>query len=285
MRRGTSELLVLCYHAVSDDWPASLAISGAELERQLQRFVGEGFRGTTFSRAIAEKGEPGRRLAVTFDDAYHSVIERAFPILERLGLPGTVFAPTTGDALRVWPGVDRWLGTPWEAELAAASWDELRRLQAAGWEVGSHTRSHPHLTQLDDASLFAELDGSRRDCERLLGVRCQAIAYPFGDADARVAAAARRAGYAAGAALDEPPAIPPRTNDVMRWPRLGVYREDGPTRLRIKARMFRRNPRAWSLAQRLSGAGPRGAAKAQESPTPTPVAGSEASAGGDDERK
>ena len=33
------------------------------------------------------------------------------------------------------------------------SWAELRTLADAGWEIGSHTVTHPHLTQLDDATL------------------------------------------------------------------------------------------------------------------------------------
>ena len=36
-----------------------------------------------------------KAFAVTFDDAYRSVIELGFPILSRLGVPGTVFVPTS----------------------------------------------------------------------------------------------------------------------------------------------------------------------------------------------
>ena len=253
MPRREPEILVLCYHAVSDGWPSSLAVPPAAFERHLEHFVRQEFHGTTFSRAVTGAGAPPRQLVVTFDDAYRSVLERAFPILERLELPATVFAPTGGDELRAWEGVDRWLGTRWESELAGATWAELRDLSHAGWEVGSHTRSHPHLTELDEATLLGELEDSRRECERRVGVACRAIAYPYGDADARVAEAARRAGYVAGAALGEPPSVPPRTNDVMLWPRLGVYREDGTRRVIIKARLFR-HPRAWKVAQALPAA-------------------------------
>ena len=57
-----------------------------------------------------------------------------------------------------WPGIDQWLGGAHEAELMPMSWDELGRLAEAGWEIGSHSRTHPQLTQLDDESVAHELD-------------------------------------------------------------------------------------------------------------------------------
>ena len=47
-----------------------------------------------------------------------------------------------------WPGIDHWIGGPHETELVPMSWEELATLAAAGWEVGAHTRTHPHMTQL-----------------------------------------------------------------------------------------------------------------------------------------
>lgn len=83
------------------------------------------------------------------------------------------------------------------------SWDELRELQAAGWEIGSHTCSHPHLTTLADGDLRYELVTARKVCEHELGEECLSIAYPYGDDDERVIAAAAAAGYRTGAALAE----------------------------------------------------------------------------------
>ena len=58
---------------------------------------------------------------VTFDDAYRSVIDRALPILAEFGIPGTVFTVTSFagfDGPMTWPGIDGWLGGPYEPELA-----------------------------------------------------------------------------------------------------------------------------------------------------------------------
>jgi peptidoglycan/xylan/chitin deacetylase (PgdA/CDA1 family) len=242
-------VLVVCYHAVSDDWRAELAVSPEQLEDELGYLLGRGFDPVTFTEAVAGTRR-GRMMAVTFDDAYRSVYERARPILERLGVPGTVFVPTafpSSGAPMSWPGIDGFLDGPWAAELVPASWEELRALSRSGWEIGSHTRSHPHLPSLEDAELSHELEESRRECERHAGVRCTAIAYPYGDTDERVASAAAAAGYTAGAALYERLMRKSTMSDPMRWPRLVFNRRDGRLRARVKARLFTGSPGVWNL--------------------------------------
>lgn len=227
-----SEILVLCYHAVSERWPAVLAVAPTQFERQLDFLVSRGYRGSTFHEAIHAPPAP-KTLAVTFDDAYRSVFTRARPLLDRFGLPATVFAPTKLiDTARPmsWPGIDHWLNGPHREELVPMSWDQLRALADSGWEIGSHTRTHPRLTLIGDDAIATELEGSRRDCEAALGRECRSLAYPFGDEDGRVVEAARAAGYSAAGAL--PPSLYPPA--PLRWPRVGVYRVDDDSRFRLK---------------------------------------------------
>ena len=213
----------------------------------------------------------GKTVAVTFDDAYRSTIELGLPVLSRLGIPGTVFVPTgfTGtEAPMAWPGIDHWLGGPHEHELMPMSWEELATLAEAGWEIGAHTRTHPHLTELDDAALDEELRASRRDCESKLGLPCRSFAYPFSDEDERVVRATDDAGFSAAATLPEDglhPASP------LRWPRVGVFWDDDGFRFRAKTsplvirlragRKLRVPPVIWKAkeaTQRLVRRGPRG---------------------------
>ena len=120
------------------------------------------------------------------------------------------------------------------------SWDELSELANAGWEVGSHTRTHPHLPELDDEELRSELSESRAECEDELGLPCDTLAYPYGDVDERVVTAARAAGYRHAAAL------PGRWHGPrpLEWPRVGVYHSDAPWRFRLKASPLGRRLRA-----------------------------------------
>lgn len=227
-----SDIVVLCYHAVSETWSDSLAVTPENLRAQLARLVRRGYRGATFSDAVT--APPARRtVAVTFDDAYSSVLELAYPILADLGIPGTVYAVSDfcgGSRLLSWQEIERWHGGPHEDELRCMDWTDLGLLADAGWEIGSHTCSHPHLTAIDDAQLARELHDSRLACEAALRQRCRSLAYPYGDVDDRVVAATRAAGYEVAAGL--PPPVTAR--EAMNWPRIGIYRRDSLRRFDLK---------------------------------------------------
>lgn len=237
---GLSDLLVLCYHAVSPTWPAALSTTPEALDDHLSRLKRRGYRGIPAREALADGGAEGRTAVITFDDAYRSVLELAKPILDRHGMRGSVFVPTDWagrEEPMTWPGIDQWLGGPHEHELTCMDWDELRSLEEAGWEVGSHTRSHPRLPEVaGDSELADELEGSRRVCEERLGRPCEAIAYPYGAYDERVVEAAGRAGYRYGLTL------PSRLHRprALAWPRTGIYHVDVGRRFALKAsRPFR----------------------------------------------
>jgi peptidoglycan/xylan/chitin deacetylase (PgdA/CDA1 family) len=75
---------------------------------------------------------------------------------------------------------------------------EIRRLLAAGMEIGSHTISHPKLSQLPAESSWREIAESRSELEKALGAPVWSIAYPFGGTDSvstREMKMAEEAGY------------------------------------------------------------------------------------------
>jgi peptidoglycan/xylan/chitin deacetylase (PgdA/CDA1 family) len=236
------DALVLCYHALSPDWPAALSTTPELFREQLELLLDRGYRGATFEQAV-ESGDR-RSLAVTFDDAYRSVFALARPIMDELDVPGTVFVPTdwagSEEPMR-WDGVYQWLEGPHEHEMLCMRWEQLRELADAGWELGSHTRSHPFLTAVDDDRLGAELRESRLTLERELGRPCRSIAYPYGDVDERVIEAAREAGYAFGASL--PKKLSSR--GPLDYPRVGVYHVDDLGRFKLKVSPFVRRVRRY----------------------------------------
>jgi peptidoglycan/xylan/chitin deacetylase (PgdA/CDA1 family) len=230
--------LVLCYHAVSEEWPHLLSTGLAQLERQLEGLLGRGYRPV---RADELLNGGGRFLHVTFDDAFRSV-ERALPLLERLGVPATVFACSGyadgGRPLDV-PELEAQVRAYPDA-LATMDWDALRALVERGIEVGSHTVSHPHLPRLGDEEVRRELVESRERLEDELRRPCRFLAYPFGDEGERVRAAAEAAGYEAAFGL------PGRERRIDRFslPRVGVYRGDTRLRWAVKTHGFARRPAA-----------------------------------------
>jgi peptidoglycan/xylan/chitin deacetylase (PgdA/CDA1 family) len=244
-----SDALVLCYHAVSETWESELAVTPAQLERQVGSLLARGYKPATFLEVAS--GRAARpALAVTFDDAYRSVNELGCPVLRSLGAVASVYAPTDwvgSERAMQWPGIEDWLGTRHERELLPMTWDELIGLADAGWEIGSHSRSHPRLTALDDDCLVEELAGSRSACAAGLGRPCETLAYPYGDVDARVVAAAAAAGYSAAGALPHAP----HAAEALRWPRVGIYRWDGHGRFRLKSSPLVRRLRSSPLRRAL----------------------------------
>ncbi len=235
-------VLVLCYHAVSAEWDAPLSTTPDNLERQLAFLAHRGWHASTFTDAVMNP--PARKtVAVTFDDAFLSVRELALPVLTSLRWPATVFAPTAFMAHRQalsWAGIDHWQTTAYAMELLSMDWSDLGELTDAGWEIGSHTRTHPRLTTLTDSDLDDELRESRQMCAEHLGRACTSIAYPYGDVNARVASAALRAGYAAGAGLSSSL----RPKGPLQYPRVGIYHVDVDRRFRLKMAPITRRLRA-----------------------------------------
>lgn len=227
----SSNAIVLCYHALSEDWPAELTVRPDSFERQIEMMLDRGYVASTFG-ALARDRPAAKTFVVTFDDAFRSVAEIALPILRSYEVPATVFAVSSfasrGGPLR-WKGIDQWAGGPYERELEGMTWDELRDLLDLGWEVGGHSATHPRLTLLGDDRLREELVSSREECIDELGA-CETIAYPYGGVDRRVADAAGSAGYIAGAALTS------RAHrlEEFGWPRIGIWRDDDLRRFRLK---------------------------------------------------
>jgi peptidoglycan/xylan/chitin deacetylase (PgdA/CDA1 family) len=121
---------------------------------------------------------PRRPVVVSFDDGYLSHYTQAARILRKLRWPG-VENLELGD-LRHKGGL-----TP----------TMVKTMIRHGWEVASHTLTHPDLTAIGPAKLRHELVGSRAELRRRFGVPADFFCYPAGRWNPRVADAVRRAGY------------------------------------------------------------------------------------------
>jgi peptidoglycan/xylan/chitin deacetylase (PgdA/CDA1 family) len=228
------DVVVFCYHAISETWPVDLAVRPRDFQRQLQLVLDAGYTPATFHDAVVDP-PAAKTFAVTFDDGWRSVKSHAWPIMQDMGVVGTVFVSTgytdeAGAMLNPGPVLQRFVGTEHDSELFTLPWSDLAELQAAGWEIGSHCVRHPLLTQVDDDRLRRELTVSRERISEVLG-SCRTLAYPTGDHDARVIRFVREAGYVAAATL---PRRFPRKPDLLAFPRVSVSRGDSMIIFRLK---------------------------------------------------
>jgi peptidoglycan/xylan/chitin deacetylase (PgdA/CDA1 family) len=131
---------------------------------------------------------PARSVVLTFDDGFADFHENAAPILLRLGFPAIVFLPVDYCG-----GTNRWPGQPaWVREQPLMSWAQVRELAERGIQFGSHSRSHPKLTELGPEKLEAELVESAQEIRSRAGCEARFFCYPYGQWNAAVRQAVQR---------------------------------------------------------------------------------------------
>lgn len=176
-----NRLTLVGWHRIGDARDG-LTTTMADFQRHLDVLAGWGATVLPLDEAcglLADGRLPERAVALTFDDGYASVLERAWPELQARGLPATLFAVSG----RLGPGAR----FPWDAAhprgsdlVRLATAGELRAAVASGLDVGSHTVTHRWLPSLSRAEVTDEVTRSRRDLEDLLGREITSFAYPMG---------------------------------------------------------------------------------------------------------
>ncbi|MGV3618378.1 MAG: polysaccharide deacetylase family protein [Fimbriimonas sp.] len=184
---------ILTYHDIvpaRDSRALWFDCTPAELQSQLDWLTKRGARFVSL-REVEDhlkgvRALPKNAVAITFADNYQGFYNLALPILRRRRVPVTMFVHTDY--------VGNLQGRP------KMNWTQLQELDREGLvTIASQTRSHPSdLRNLSDAQLEKEMVGSKQALERRLGHEVPYIAYPNGKFDARVARAARAAGYRVG---------------------------------------------------------------------------------------
>ncbi|MGY1696281.1 glycosyltransferase [Geodermatophilus sp. SYSU D00814] len=215
---------VLTYHAVTDlhdEVIGRWCVTPERFEQHVRALDAAGVHWIGVDDLLAHlDGRPvlPRSVLLTFDDAYAGLWDTVVPVLRDAGIPALVL-PVTGYV----GGTNEWDVARGASALPLLSTDQLRSMARTGWDVGVHTRTHPHLVRVGRASLADELAGALEDL-RATGLSVvPVVAYPYGEHDVRVRAAARRAGYVMGLGLDG--AYVRRSRRRLAVPRLEVTRE------------------------------------------------------------
>lgn len=245
--------LVLTYHAV-EEGPAPLCIDPRRLAAHARAIAASGASVLTvreLAAALRAGTLPDRAVAITFDDGYASVADRAAPLLREHGLCATVFC-VAGHLGREsdWP-----TQAAWAPRLRLCAPDALAALAEDGWEIGSHGVTHAPLSQVDDEAARREVVESQHMLDRAVGVRPVSLAWPYGATPTPRAAALIGETYD-GACAAGPAAVHPGS-DPLALPRVDVNYLLDPDRLR---RALEREPRAY-LALRRAGSRARRAVR------------------------
>jgi peptidoglycan/xylan/chitin deacetylase (PgdA/CDA1 family) len=181
-----SPLPILMYHGIKTDSksvPEGREIGAEFYDVLLENFASQmNWLNEYQYQAIAieeiDRYSQQKQVILTFDDGEINNFIHALPILKRLKLKAYFFVI-----------VDR-IGKP-----GYMGWDELRQMQEAGTIIGSHSMTHPILTDLTDDRVEYELYNSLKILVNHLGDRVNTLSIPRGFCNDKVMQIAYASGY------------------------------------------------------------------------------------------
>jgi peptidoglycan/xylan/chitin deacetylase (PgdA/CDA1 family) len=143
---------------------------------QMEWLRKSGWRGLNISEAVRYPVEPS--ICLTFDDGCETDLIAAAPVLREVGFNATFYL-TAG-----------FLGTPGYLDA-----DQVRKLDAQGFEIGCHSMTHAYLSDLPEPELKREIVDSKIRIEALVGHTIEHFSCPGGRYDRRTLQMAREAGF------------------------------------------------------------------------------------------
>lgn len=171
--------VILLYHHVSDQTPASTSVTPTQFEHHLDYLAEHDYQVWPLERLLqavlrGTETVPERVVSITFDDAYESVFTTARPRLAGRDWPYTVFVNT--DAVDA--GYSPYMG-----------WDQLKILAAEGVAIENHSATHGHLSrpagnESRDAwrsRVATDIARARSRITDEIGRAPSLFAYPYGE--------------------------------------------------------------------------------------------------------
>jgi peptidoglycan/xylan/chitin deacetylase (PgdA/CDA1 family) len=162
---------ILTYHSL-DDSGSLISIPPFLFRQHMEFLAASGIPVVSLNEALSCPGS----VAITFDDGYRNLLDHAIPVLERYGLPATIFI-VSGYCGRN----NNWPSQPHSSvsDRPLLSWEELSALPPL-ISLGAHTMTHPDLTLLSAKVCEEELGGCQVQMEQRLGRPVRWLAYPYG---------------------------------------------------------------------------------------------------------
>jgi peptidoglycan/xylan/chitin deacetylase (PgdA/CDA1 family) len=198
------EIPVLMYHRVTEG-PVqgskyNVFITRDHLMDHLASLRARGFEAVTFGDFFQRK-LPQKPVVLTFDDGYEDNHRNLLPLLREFKMKAVVYV--LGDRKHQ---TNFWDTSKGEPEAALMSSEQIKEMAESGLvEIGAHSLSHRHLTEMPIVEMEKEVSESKKNLEELTGKPVYSFAYPYGDVNGGVKKAVQEAGYPFGIAVNSGP--------------------------------------------------------------------------------
>lgn len=173
---------ILMYHKIGlapqNSKLSNLWVSQEKFDRQLQYLKEHNIPVITFAdyyQMLREKKVPEKAAIITFDDGYQDNYTEAFPILKKYGFKAMFFL--VSDTIGI---INKWHNPATEPHQKMLSPEQIKEMQDAGMEFGSHTLSHLNLNELSIENADIQISKSKIVLEKALGKPVDIFAYPYG---------------------------------------------------------------------------------------------------------
>ncbi|MBR3999609.1 MAG: polysaccharide deacetylase family protein [Clostridia bacterium] len=193
----TVNLPVLMYHHLDETVTNDMTVTPETFREHMEALCDAGYTAVTLSDLLdyVNAGEdlPNKPVLITFDDGYRSVYEYAYPVLDTLGMHGTVFCvgstfgadtyKSTGQPIIPHFGAEEAMDMAQSGviEVQSHTWDMH---QAAQYEMGTpRTCVRPLADETEQdylAALEEDIRTSIAQLENASGETVFALAYPSG---------------------------------------------------------------------------------------------------------
>jgi len=192
---------ILVYHKVDPDFEWGITrVTPLKFESQIRYLYEQNYISLTLSEydnlSDSQMLSGEKYVVITFDDAYQSVYLYALPILKKYNFKTTVFVIT--DYIGRYNTWDVNLG---KRQFLHTSIEELKEFLDNGFEIASHSRSHPDLINIPLSKAREELAESKVFLEKKLNTNVNYISYPFGRANSDIIEITKEIGYIKGCLL------------------------------------------------------------------------------------
>lgn len=174
--------VVLQYHHVSDETPASTSISPKQFEAHLQYLKDNHFTVVPLPDVVnaikQQKPLADKLVSITFDDAYVDLLTLAKPLLDKFNYPYTIF---------VNPGIiERYESRKKSPYL---TWNQLKLLSDDGVILANHGFEHDSLARIPDGLSESDwlvqqgklLHQAEAIIKEKTGQNWRYFAYPYGE--------------------------------------------------------------------------------------------------------
>ncbi|MCF6220808.1 MAG: polysaccharide deacetylase family protein [Robiginitomaculum sp.] len=175
---ATNNAVILMYHNIAVNTPPGTSVRPERFQQHMAYLADNGFTIWPLFKTLLYlangKPVPDKTVVLTFDDAYSSVYNEAFPVLKARGWPFTVFV--TG----------QYMGAGYTHYV---NWQQLREMQGFGAEIGNHSFTHRHLIRhrSDETKaqwrkrIIDEVERAQFILQQNVNNPIIVLAYPYGE--------------------------------------------------------------------------------------------------------